>query len=226
MHHGAPGIGGRDRGKRNQPERDPERPARDEDRHRGDDFPPVEPVGDHLGHQHVDEYGPEPADQATGEHEQDRVHAHQRAADRHQAEPGKHHALDAEALPQHAARQRDHDARQHVEADQRAELRETDAERVDQKRSVRSDGLELIGHRGPRQEQHGEHAPAVGDVRHQRRSNRGLRRWKFTAERLYHEPDKGRTGRATSLGTHQIGRVDAGIFTYSKARTAPDSLSG
>ena len=187
MHDRAPAGALGERPEQHKAGGEPERPTRDRDRHRGDDLAADEPVGDHLGAENVDEYGTGAGDEPSRCHEGERGRkAHQRAARSHQGEPDHHDLLGTEALAEHAARQRDRDAGQQIEPDQQAERREIDRERVHQERPYRGDGLELKGHRGPRQEQHGQHEPAIVDSRHgaPRRAGHGNARCQFNRAKI------------------------------------------
>src|SRR5437773_1293544 len=86
------------------------------------------------------------------------------AAHDHEREAAHHRSAYAQALADDAARQREESARQHVEADEQAELCPGEPELGDEERSDGGDGLELIAHRCAGDEHDRQRHPAVGHV--------------------------------------------------------------
>jgi hypothetical protein len=67
-------------------------------------------------------------------------------------------------VAEHAAGQRDRDAREEVDADQRAERRVAHAELVEQQGRERGDGLELEADRRAREGEDGQYQPTLRHV--------------------------------------------------------------
>ena len=86
------------------------------------------------------------------------------AADHHEREARHDRPALAQALAEHAARQRQEGAGQHVETDERAELRPGEPELGDEERTDRGDRLELVAHRCTRDEHDRQRDPPVGHV--------------------------------------------------------------
>ena len=134
---------------------DPNRPARQYDRHCQGEFAAAEPVGDHFRYQHAEQNGAPPGDHPRpGAGLEIKRRPADYAAGDHQAEANQHQTLVAIALAEVTADQGDDDARCIENTDQGAKLGITDAEILDDERAHRTDRLKLIGPCTSRNEQH------------------------------------------------------------------------
>jgi len=105
---------------------------------RGRQLPLGEPVGDDLGKLHVEEHAARSAEETATGHHRPRGADHQgRATERHQSQRRQNDRAVAEARSQETAGHREDRAGQEVEADQRAELRVTEAQIRHQERAHR-----------------------------------------------------------------------------------------
>jgi hypothetical protein len=145
---------------------DADRPAADQDHQCGADLAADEPVGRHLGEQHVEEHGAGPADQSSAGDDRKVVGDDRRqAAGNHQRHADDRDAFVAEILSEQAAGVRDRDPGQEIEPDQPSEPRVVDPEIGHDERGQRRHRLELEAHRGPCQEQDRENQPSLAAVR-------------------------------------------------------------
>ncbi len=143
-----------------QPERDAERPGGQDDGHRQHDLAACEPVRRHLGQHQVEQRGAHAARKPTAECDGITVrHAHDAAAGSHQRETDGAEVLVAETTDDQPARQRQNDAADVIQPDQRAEFGKPHMQFAQQQRRGGRDRLVLEPHRGARDEQHRKDQP-------------------------------------------------------------------